>query len=296
SMGAGFTHLVPRERLFDTYRAILAFYELNMIPIGPKGYEIYLVVDSRSTNNFVKNKAVYVDPAELEKYADKDGMYVSCAIQVQHIDNLTTLRTALSTMVSPAGLGRVHEVPGSRSIIIMDFAPTVAAMARLIKQMDVKPVGMEPVLETIELKYANAELLAETIMNLLGAAKEAEPPVRRGQRSPYSYPKPAPRVVGYEPRNAVLISASKDDFARIKQLVATLDQPAKQWAATEVVRLGNVRAKEVADSLCAALDDGDPVVVADLTTNSIILAGQAGRIATVRLCIEFFDRNGAVLY
>ncbi len=82
------------------------------MPIGPRGYEIYLVIDSRSTNNFVKNKAVYVDYGELDKFADHDGLYISCAIPIRHIDNLTTLRTALSTMVSPAGIGRVHEVPG----------------------------------------------------------------------------------------------------------------------------------------------------------------------------------------
>ena len=40
TMGAGFTHKIPKDRSFDTFRAILAFFELSLVPIGPKGFEI----------------------------------------------------------------------------------------------------------------------------------------------------------------------------------------------------------------------------------------------------------------
>ena len=157
TIGAGFSHKIPKDRAFDTFRAILAFFELTLVPIGPKGYEIYLVIDSRSTNNFIKNKAQYVAFEDLAKYEDQDGMYISCAIPIKHIDNLTTLRTALNNMTSQGGVGRVHEVPGSNSIIILDFAPSVVAMAKLIAQMDVEPEGQELVMEFIELYWAFAD-------------------------------------------------------------------------------------------------------------------------------------------
>ena len=138
TMGAAFTMMVPKEDLFDTYRSILAFYELRLIPVGPKGSKVHLVVDSRSTNNLVKNKALFVDRNELARYADKDGAYITTVIPVKHIKNLTALRSSLATLVSPAGIGRVHSVAGSGTIILMDFAPTVVSMAKVIESLDVE--------------------------------------------------------------------------------------------------------------------------------------------------------------
>ena len=231
-MGQGFSHNVPKERVFDTFRAILAFFELNLVPIGPKGHEIYLVLDSRSTNNFVKNKAVFVDHGKLDAYADKDGMYIASAVPIRHIENLTTLRTALSTMVSPAGIGRVHEVPGSQSIIIMDFAPTVHAMAQLIKKMDVPPTGTERTLAVIELKHAVAKDLASAVNETLANTPPPAAPGRRGY-VPSGAGRIKPRVVPYAARNALLVTCMKSDYKGIRELVATLDKPMKRLESVE---------------------------------------------------------------
>lgn len=232
TIGAGFTHTVKKERVFDTFRAILAFFELSLVPIGPKGYEIYLVIDSRSTNVFVKNKALYVDYRKLDEYADKDGLFIASAVPIRHIENLTTLRTAISTMISPAGIGRVHEVPGSQSLIILDFAPTVAAIAHLIKQMDVAPVVAERTLAVIELRHAVAKELAAAVNEVL--ANESSPPAPAGRRGyVYGVQKIKPRVVPYTPRNALLVSCMKSDYKRISELVVTLDKPTKRLEAVD---------------------------------------------------------------
>jgi len=321
SMGAGFSHKIPRKRVFDTFRAILAFYELVLVPIGPKGYEIYLVIDSRSTNNFVKNKAVYVDYNELDQYADQDGLYISCAIPVRYIDNLTTLRTALSTMVSPAGIGRVHEVVGSQSIIIMDFAPTVAAMAKLIKQMDVQPPGKALVLDLIELNWAYAEDVADIIGELVTARRQATTTVRRGQPA-VAADTPEPRILAYEPKNALVIAAAEDDFNLIKSLIGKFDTKTDEVSTVEVVRLNHVEADDMADTLGQVLeglggalaapgqaqqpgqrptqpgirrtggrrDDFEPQVVPDPVTNSLILAADRKTIVALKDIIKQLDQ------
>lgn len=222
TMGVDMTRTVPKDRLFDTCRSILSFFELNLVPIGPRGYEIYLVIDSRSTNNFVRNKAEWVDHAELEKVRDQDGVYVVCAVPVRHIENLTTLRTALSTMVSPGGLGRVQEVPGAQAVIIMDFAPTVWAMAKLIERMDRVEEDRQPATATIELRYAEAEPMAATLTSAL-----VEP------ADPKAKPAPLPRIVPYGPRNALVVHGTAADVERVRELVKALDQPAKQWTAID---------------------------------------------------------------
>ncbi|MHC4939944.1 MAG: secretin N-terminal domain-containing protein [Planctomycetota bacterium] len=320
-MGSTFSHRVPEDKLFITFRAILSFYELTLVPIGPKGYEIFLAIDSRSTNNFVKNKAVYVDHRQLQEYEDHDGLYISCAIPVQHIDNLTTLRTALSTMVSPAGIGRVHEVPGSNNIIIMDFAPTVAAMAKLIGHMDVESPTKKMVMEFITLEHAYADEVADIISELVAVQRQANVPARRGSTRVASE-SPEPRIIAYEPKNALVVASTQDDFLRIQSLIDQFDQPGEQISLVEVIRLNHVQAEDVADTLTQVLEgmggqlgsqsqqatrpgqrprgagtqrtggssqDMEPQVVPDPATNSLILAADTKTISALKNIIEQLD-------
>jgi len=322
TLGAGFSHAVPKNRAFDTFRAILAFYELTLVPIGPKGYEIYLVIDSRSTNNFIKNKARFVDYDELPSYADQDGLYISCAIPIRNIDNLTTLRTALSTMVSPAGIGRVHEVPGSQSIIITDFAPTVAAIARLIERMDVRPPDKELVMEFVPLDFAYAEDVADIVSELVSAQRQAVSNNRRGRNTTAQPTDPEPRILAYEPKNALVIAATRADFNLILSLIKKFDTEGQQGAQVKVVRLNHVEAEDLADTLSQVLeglggafpgatgpgarpggrprnpniqrtggrqDDIEPQVVPDPATNALILAADRKTIQALEDIISQLD-------
>ncbi len=220
-MGVDATKEVPKGKELDFVRAILAFYEITLIPVGPQGCEVFLAIDSRSTNNLVKNKALFVPWESLGPFADKDGLYIMTSMPVKHIENLTMLRTALSTMVTPAGIGRVHEVPGAKRIILMDYAPTVAAMARVIQEMDVDP---EPVVTaTILLKHAEAVALANTLKELF-VASDSQQAVQRGQAA-FTAAAPAARIAAYEAGNAVVVLATEADLARIREVVKQLDVP-----------------------------------------------------------------------
>ena len=290
TMGVTISMEVPKEQLFDTFRAILTFYELTLIPVGPSGYETYFAIDSRSTNNFIKNKAIFVEADALPTYAGKDGLYISSFIPIEHVENLTTLRTALSTMVSPAGIGRVHEVPGV-GILVMDFAPTVAAMQRIIRAMDL-PGGQAQVLESIELTYANAKEVAETVQDLyLEVPAPAEPAAaRRGIR----LPDPMPRVVPFRSRNAVLVRATRRQLESIRGLVTKLDQKANQRGAFEMVKLSHVNAADLANVLTVTLMgpatmDWPCRIVPEQHTNSLLLNGDHNAIGAMKELIKLID-------
>ncbi len=228
-LGSAFSKTVPKDRVLDTYRALLSFYELTLVAVGPKGYEIYLVMDSRSTNNLIRNRAKFVDVADLERYKDRDGVYIVTTIQLRYIDNLVNLRQSLGGVMSPAAIGRVHEIPGSNSVILMDYAPTVYAAAQLIRKMDVQPKQDERLMTTIELKYAPAEELAVAITLLV----KPDPPAQPRRPTGYITPKPGARIVAYGPRNALLIYATKSQLQLIEGLVADLDRPPKTQASVE---------------------------------------------------------------
>lgn len=210
---------VPNDRVFDACRAILAFYELILVPVGPKGYETYLVVDSRSTNNLIKNKATFVPYTQLKDYEDKDGMYISTAIPIQHLTNVTTLRTALSTMVSPAGIGRVHETQDK--IIVMDFAPSVAAMAKVVRELDTPQPAVIRKMELVRLTHAPAVEVANVLTQLIAMPT---PVAARGRSLPQQ--KPPTRIAPYPRLNAVAIYADEPTRREIKEMILGLDVPA----------------------------------------------------------------------
>ncbi len=216
TLGIDMQWSVPKGKELDLIRSILAFYEITLVSVGPAGSEILLALDTRSTNNIVRNKAEFVPYQSLGQYADRDGLYIATTIPVRHVENLTMLRGTLSMMVSPAGIGRVGEVPGSKRLIVMDYAPSVVAMARMVKELDVDPETV--VTETILLAHAQAVPLAFTLKELF----TAEAP-RQSQAAPAA--SPAPRVAAYAARNAIVVLATEADLARIREVVKQLDVP-----------------------------------------------------------------------
>jgi len=284
AVGVAIEKTVPRDRLLDAYRAILAFYELTLVPIGPSGYEIHLAIDSRSTNNFVKNMARTVPYEELDDWADKAGHYISCAIPVRNIDNLTTLRTAMSTAVTPAGIGRVHEVPGSHAIIVTDFAPTVARIAELVKRMDEQRPATRRVFTVIDLEHGRAPGLAETVTKLL-----QEPQPQRPRR--YARAGDEPRIVAYGPRNAVAISCRQSELPEIRALVAELDKPHPDDRAIEYYRARHVEVARLAILLEAVLAGSDTRVVTDEDRGALIVAAAKRDLPMIRRLLELLDAD-----
>ena len=68
---ANYLLLDGRTHTGDDYS--VAFHELTLVPVGPEGHELWLVLDSRSTNNLVRNRATFVAYEELEEYARRRG-------------------------------------------------------------------------------------------------------------------------------------------------------------------------------------------------------------------------------
>jgi hypothetical protein len=76
-------------------------------------------------------------------WSDRDGAYIVTALSVKHLQDTTRARNALANLISRP-VGRINDVPGTRSFVVGDFAPVVYAMHRLLRSMD-KP-GVIPAL------------------------------------------------------------------------------------------------------------------------------------------------------
>ena len=128
-----------RAEILDALRGVLAFRELVMIPVGEGDNARLLVMDARQTAAIVKLKPVYVEITDenVDALAEKDGLFVTTTIRVEHMAVLRDARNALNRIVTGQNIGNVTEVPDARAFVVTDFAPNVASIYRLLRSMDV---------------------------------------------------------------------------------------------------------------------------------------------------------------
>ncbi len=183
-LGSNIIFRAPTERIFDTIRAVLTFQEIILIPIGAKGYEVYVAMDARqlASQFILKNKPVYVEltDAKADEIENQDGLFVATTIKVKNIDNLRDARTALQRIITQNNIGSVQEVPAARAFVVTDFAPNVVAIYRLLKEMDVQPEGKKVQQKYLPLDFALAEDI-EPILQDLFTGKQRVSNVPQGQ-------------------------------------------------------------------------------------------------------------------
>ena len=178
------------ETLLDEMRGLLTFYDLVMVPVGetkPEQAKRFLVMDARRTSAIARMKAEYVelDDTTVEALAKRDGHYVTTSIRVEHMRDLRSARSALQRLVTMQNIGNVTEVPGSRTFIITDFAPNVAAIYRLVKDMDAAAgrSTRDLVVKTVELKHGQCGPVCQRAGVALPRARDPAPSPGAQRRS-----------------------------------------------------------------------------------------------------------------
>jgi general secretion pathway protein D len=257
-MGSGITFSAPSDRVFDTLRAVLTFQEIILIPIGTKGYEVYVAMDARTlASQFIlKNKPVYVDltDAKADEIENQDGLFVATTIKVKNIDNLRDARTALQRIITQNNIGSVQEVPAARAFVVTDFAPNVVAIYRLLKQMDVQPEGKKVQQKYLSLNFALSEDILPILQDLF-TGKQRISNVPQGQPGSPDIVDPEPRIISDPRTNQIIVYATADDIQEITALVEHLDT--KLIYVNQVVftiQLKNLLAEETAQVLTTLID------------------------------------------
>jgi hypothetical protein len=126
----------PRSRALDFLRALLATRELVAVPIGPSvapwGYRIASMNDPS-----LRTRPIVLEEDEVLAHGDLAGTYVLTVLHVHEDLDRGRARQALSTLTtSTANLGRIHDVEGTRAIVVADWAPLVATMKRALDEIN----------------------------------------------------------------------------------------------------------------------------------------------------------------
>ncbi|MDA1194101.1 MAG: hypothetical protein O2894_02870 [Planctomycetota bacterium] len=322
----------PASELFSLARALLTFYELVMVPVGPTGYQVQLVMDARQTTSILKLKPEYVklDEENVGYWESADGKFITTTIKVENMTDLRTARTALTRIVTGSNIGNVTEVPAAKAFVVTDFAPNAVAIYRLLKEMDVRPQGREIISVYVDLEHAVAEELEPILTDLftgrerISAQGQPGRPSPGGTNSSGEVEDPEPRIISDPRTNKIIIYGIRQDVTEIQNVIANLDVPViLPNDRVHVVRLKNLEAEETAEVLSSLIEAasvfgtgqgsggttggaarpgrtvgaGDrstreeekPAVVADVKSNSLIIAATKRQFEELSRVIESID-------
>lgn len=221
-----------RDDLFGLVRTILASYDLALVPIGPKGYEVYRVMAMRDLAGaaIAQPRFVELDRHNVAEYETQDGLLISTTMRAKYSTDLASVRSALLAHATRDGVGRVAILPDLPGFAVTDFAPAVVAMRNALQQIDVpQPEPRQParVSIRIDLKHADAKRAAAGLAAHFGAnlplpkADGLTPTTRKA-------PVLGLRILADERTNALLVSGSPDRVGEVEEAVTLLDVPAER--------------------------------------------------------------------
>ncbi len=242
-------HLIAEDELFDWLQAVLSYRKLVLVPVGPKspdGKQQWFVMDQADPN--LKSRPVYIEEDQIEDYADRDGLYVVTTLTLVHISDTTRVRNALSPLsTQTAGIGRIQDIPGSRALIVGDFAPVVAAMKRLLQYIDRDNPRIEPRMKLIALEHAVASELEPILTDLIQSSDAGQPRQARPQGAPDE--EPEPKIIADNRLDALIVYATEQAMKKIEQLVKELDVPSRARGRLHFRPLRHTDADEMAQLL-----------------------------------------------
>jgi type II secretory pathway component GspD/PulD (secretin) len=291
------------DEVFTRLRALLTFYELVMIRVGPKTAQMYLVMDARRTSSILKLNAEFIEVTadNVASLDDLHGYFITTNIRVQHMTDLRNARTALSRIVTGQNIGSVTEVPDAKAFVVTDFAPNVAAIWRVLQAMDVPSARTERVIEAFTLEHAPANNAADQLRALFPPT--ASPRVNTGRGTPVVLPEDdRAHFAADERAKQVIASATPAQIVQIRAALKLIDRSTPKVETTiELVRVENVDANIAAETLSRVAlrtsslwgepgnPNTQPSVVPVHGSNSVIFSGSADAITILRHLLQEMD-------
>ena len=249
-----------KEELYELFRTILEATN-------------YTLVEVDDVVRVVPIKEARTSPIQVNKSTGDNSEYITEVIQLKNIEAAKVL-PVLRPLV-PQHSHFAAYAP-SNAIVISDSVANIQRVKNVIEQIDRQAV---PVAEIVQLKFASAEELVETVKKLDTQSKA------QGQANPASNKLV---MVPDKRQNAVILSGEDLARLRVKTLIKRLDRPQRTAGDVEVVYLEYAKASEVAETLTKVVQnlsklkpggegkgaDSKATVEADESTNSILISAK----------------------
>lgn len=256
----------------------------------------FTMIDVEGVSRIIPLKDARSSPIPVLNQGASDKGYITKVIQLKNIAAAKVLPVIRPLIPQHAHLAAYDP---SNSIVIADEAENIDRIIDLIERIDKSAM---PVTDIVELRYANATDMVQTLTNLDKVDSQ-------------NLPQNALRITADKRNNAVLVTGEDVQRQRIKALIAKLDKPKAQSGNVRVVYLNYAKAKTIAETLTKVVQNmsklappgtpeggGQPqapisaTVEADEATNSLLITASGDALVALMGVIERLDiRRAQVL-
>lgn len=321
---------IPKGEFYEFYQILMFIHGFTITKVGPDHLAVYLIQPlspTKAPTSSLKDEAIYVEPADLDKFADQVATQIMTVLHLPNTD-VRTLGNSLRGLTGNDQTGTIMPVANTNSVVLRGFAPNVVAIARILSLVDDlagRDTGVVPLFEVVPLEFAAAEDLADILEQLLEARKREAQQQRQTNAQGATGQIPTAggesKILTYPRTNSLLVMALPDDMAAIKELIARLDVEVVEPERTyHVYLLEHVKAEDLSEVLEDFIEgasrvqggqggaqqgragaapaatgltsrDNEVVVVPDATTNSLLIAASRRRYEEVVNLIHQLDRR-----
>ncbi len=263
------------EQLYDVFLSILEVHNFATVDSGT----VIKVLPS----NVIKQRPT---PTLFSPTQDTNDAQITQIIQLDHA-SVQDLVPIIRPLIPPSS----HFAPhiGSNSVVVTDTAANIQRVLKIIRRIDVPDKRANT--RIIYLDHARASDLAASLTQLLTSAGGGTP----GQPAA----PPAVSVQPLDPINALLITATDDDYAKLQALIDQLDIERELASDINVIYLKHANATDlvtILNDVTATTAEGgisDFSVQADEATNSLIVKASAGQLKVVKGVVDRLDLRRA---
>jgi general secretion pathway protein D len=247
---------VPRDQVMMLFQALFVTQGYALKPLGEATNRI-LVVESVDTALDLKQRAVFVSPADLDAHRHEVGTVVMTFFPLKHV-KVANVRAALAPILVSKTVELVLDVESANALLAFGFAPTMFAIKQLIGAMDVPQPDSDVRFELLTLVHGVAEEIEPVVTDLVQAnGSSGGAAAKRGGALGAGAEKPSPRIVADPRLNAIAVYAVSSDVEEIRTLVRMLDLESKDPAQNlRIYRLKHTNAEDIADVLSQSISGG----------------------------------------
>jgi len=254
----------------EAYRVFESVLEVHGFTAVPAGNIIKIVpaVQARSKN---------IETRLREEATDPEDRIVTQLIPLDYA-NPDELKKLFAPLISKSSV--IASYTPTRMLIVTDVLSNIKRLIRIVREIDVVGIGEE--ISVIPLKHATAFDLSKSLGDIF------KTPVRRAKKAT-PVVGPVLKIVAEERTNSLIIMATEDDTARVKELIVMLDKEIPRGEGNiHVYYLQNANAEDLSKVLMA-IPSGEkkqvkkgkaPVIskevqiVADKATNSLVITAK----------------------
>ncbi|MDT8316693.1 MAG: type II secretion system secretin GspD [bacterium] len=295
------TVISPRKiTIEEAYRVFESILQVNDFASVKSG-GIIKIVPKPDASKSLSSASVGTD----SKKVPRGDSTVTQIIPLDYASS-TQVKAALAPLVSKNGV--IIDYAGTNTIIITDIASNLRRLMDIIKEIDLADIREQ--IEVVRLIYADADELSKQLSTIfpLGGTTAA-----RGKRGGTTTS--ALKLISYSRTNSIIVVASDDAMARVKNLIAILDVETEiEEGAIHVYYLQNGLAEDMAKVLsnmtksqgrrqagAKGADAEMPIsgnlgITPDKATNSLVITASPRDFKVIKGVIEQLDIRRRQVY